>query len=98
MMRAQMEYFGSRERGPTGDSNDAIGRAWAMMEDSLRYTAERLTEDSDEQEDLLQEALIQLWITDPTRFDLGVVEERSYLKRMLVNRMWQVRGACMRVT
>jgi DNA-directed RNA polymerase specialized sigma24 family protein len=38
----------------------------------------------------VQEALVELWMIDPTRFDLRERKELNYLRRMLVNRMWDV--------
>ena len=98
MTRAANTYFGSRITSSTGDSSRRVTKAWSVMEPSLRRTAERMTPECDEQDDLLQEALIQLWICDPTRFDLRNADDRFYLKRVLVNRMWQARSSCLRVT
>lgn len=61
-----------------------------MIKRSLRPVARRLTEDVEERKDLLQEALVELWAIDPTRFDLREASEIEYLRRMLVNRMWDV--------
>ena len=52
-----------------------------------------MTDDHDEQKELLQEALVELWLTDPTRFDLRDDGERRYLRRRLVNKMWNVWNA-----
>lgn len=81
-----------------GDSSRAIALAWVRLLPSLRHVVGRMTPDSDEQEDYLQEALIHLWTLDVTRFDLRLQAERNYLRRMLVNHMWNVRRAADRRT
>ncbi len=73
-----------------GDAQRAVSRVWGEMEAELRRVAQRLTENRDEQDDLLQEALVELWRTDPTRYDLRRRNERRFLRRVLVNRMWKV--------
>ena len=73
-----------------GDAQRAVARVWGEMEAELRRVAQRLTENRDEQDDLLQEALVELWRTDPTRYDLRRRNERRFLRRVLVNRMWKV--------
>ena len=49
-----------------------------------------LTGDQDLRDDLVQEARICLWETDPTRFDLEDQEDLRYLCRIVIYRMWQV--------
>lgn len=73
-----------------GDAQRSVSRLWGEMEAELRRVAQRLTENRDEQDDLLQEALVELWRTDPTRYDLRRRNERRFLRRVLVNRMWKV--------
>ena len=73
-----------------GDARRAVSRVWSEMEVPLRRVAQRLTENRDEQDDLLQEALVELWRTDPTRYDLRQRNEQRFLRRVLVNRMWKV--------
>ncbi len=41
----------------------------------------------------MQEALIELWLIDPSRFSLDDPRDAAYLRRMLVRRMWDVRRA-----
>ncbi len=74
----------------TADSRLAVEQMLVALEPGLRRTARRLTPDADLREDLLQEARICLWETDPTRFDLEDQEDLRYLCRILTNRMWQV--------
>ena len=75
------------------NANRAAEGVWPMFAPSLAKFAERLTKDPDEQADLMQEALIKLWKVDPTRFDLHRdPEDRAYVYRILVNRMWHVWG------
>lgn len=49
-----------------------------------------MTKDSTEQEELLQEAFVELWIIDPTRFDLRERADLAYVRRLLMNGMWDV--------
>ena len=53
---------------------------------------DRMTKDLDEQEDLMQEALIALWKADPTRYDVHDGRDMGYLRRIMVNRMKRVYG------
>ena len=76
--------------GSVGDSGYAVERVWETYAVTLRRAVQRMTDDPDEQKDLLQEALVELWLTDPTRFDLRDRGERRYLRRVMVNRMWRV--------
>jgi DNA-directed RNA polymerase specialized sigma24 family protein len=90
MMRRDPESPGSRKLWRTGDSNLAIAQVWAQLEQSLTGAALRMTKEWEEQEDLLQEALVELWMIDPTRFDLRDRADMAYLRRLLINRMWDV--------
>lgn len=72
------------------DSRDAVARVWSQFEETLRRVSLRMTDDEDERDDLLQAALMELWLADPTRFDVRDRGERRYLRRILVNTMWRV--------
>jgi DNA-directed RNA polymerase specialized sigma24 family protein len=88
------DRIGSIGAGPgvfTGDATRAVARAWPRFAPLLERLAAHSTPSEDEAEDLVQEAWIQLWQTDPTRFDLRDPREFRYLRRILVNRMWRVR-------
>ena len=87
-MRVDEWDAGSLAPELTGDSGLAVDPAWSELAPSLRRVARRMTSARDEQDDLLQEALVALWAIDPTRFDLREHAELAYLRRMLVNRMW----------
>lgn len=91
-MRADKRHVGSLAPELTGDSSLAVDPAWSELAPSLRRVARRMTSARDEQDDLLQEALVALWVIDPTRFDLREPAELAYLRRMLVNRMWDALG------
>lgn len=82
--------FGSQVTKLSGESSLAVEAVWPQIEFSLLPAARRITEDRDQQDDLVQEALVELWMIDPTRFDLRERKEFNYLRRMLVNRMWDV--------
>lgn len=75
-----------------GDASLAVERTWPLFESSLRERARRMTRCVDDQNDLVQEALIELWSADPTRYDLEDPREVAYLRRILVNRMLDVWG------
>jgi DNA-directed RNA polymerase specialized sigma24 family protein len=92
MMRNHLSLVPAYDASFTGDASRAVGEAWPMFAPALATFAQRLAEDEDDQADLLQEALIELWKIDPTRFDLRHEDERAYLYRALVNRMWDVWG------
>jgi len=72
------------------NAGGAIGPAWRVFRPSLKAMARRMTLDRDIRADLLQEATIALWGTDPTRFDLRDDAERKYLFAVLRNRMRDV--------
>ena len=74
------------------DSMAAVESAWALLLPFTRRFAARLTRDSDNQADLLQQAQVTLMKIDPTRFDLRVSDERAYLTRSLLNDIWKTWG------
>ena len=78
------------ESDERGDATAAIAAFWARTEPSMRRIARLLCDDPDVQKELLQEGLIKLWLTDPTRYDLTSFADRSYLRRAIVNRMLRV--------
>jgi DNA-directed RNA polymerase specialized sigma24 family protein len=59
----------------------------------MRRVAQRFAEDEDQADDLVQEALIELWLIDPSRFVLDDPRDAAYPRRILVRRMWDVRRA-----
>ncbi|MDB4890480.1 MAG: hypothetical protein JWL61_2335 [Gemmatimonadetes bacterium] len=90
MMRTEPKGQAIGRLRRAGDSTLAIAQVWVQLEQSLSGAALRMTKEWEEQEDLLQEALVELWVIDPTRFDLREGMEIAYLRRMLINRMWDV--------
>ena len=94
-MRNPIGRIGGWLRGAprfTGDARRACESAWPLFAPALTRVAERMTDDKDEREDLLQEAMIALWNADPTRFDLRDPLDMRYLEKILVHRMWKVWG------
>jgi DNA-directed RNA polymerase specialized sigma24 family protein len=85
---------GSIRAGPpfVAKASRAVVGAWRKFEPAVARMAERMTDDQDEREDLVQEAMIALWKADPTRFDLRDQRDVRYLHKILVHRMWKVRG------
>jgi DNA-directed RNA polymerase specialized sigma24 family protein len=84
------QWFGCEPACYGGNTDLAVEWAWDLIKRSLRPATHRITDDVDERKDLLQEALVELWAIDPTRFDLREPKEVAYLRRMLINRMWDV--------
>jgi DNA-directed RNA polymerase specialized sigma24 family protein len=76
-----------------GSTESALIDVWRSMEPRMRRVAQRFAEDEDQADDLVQEALIELWLIDPSRFVLDDPRDAAYLRRMLVRRMWDVRRA-----
>lgn len=75
------------------DGRDSLEQALELFEPLLRRVARNLTRDPDLQEDLIQEGRIKLWEMDPSRYDLGRMEEVRYVARSLIRRVrwiWQV--------
>ena len=69
---------------------DAVAKVWIRFQPTVSRWARRLTRDRDLRQDLMQEAVIALWESDPTRFDLRDRAERAYLLRVMANRMRDV--------
>ena len=69
---------------------DAVEHAWRNFAFSIELIAGNMTDDEDMRDDLVQEAMIRLWKTDPTRFDLRDRVDVRYLHKILVHRMWDV--------
>ena len=77
-----------RSRG--GSSDRAFDHAWGLLEKSVRTVAWRLTRNREDQEELVQEARIELWLIDPTRFRLDDARQLRYLRKMVMHRMWRM--------
>jgi DNA-directed RNA polymerase specialized sigma24 family protein len=82
----------ARDASFTADADLAVGEAWERFEPRMRRRAAQWTDDLDEQDDLVQEALIRLWKVDPTRFDLRDPVAVRYLRNSMMNRMLDVWG------
>ncbi len=76
-----------------GSTEAALIDAWHDMEPRMRRVALRFAEDEDHADDLIQEALIELWLIDSSRFALDDPRDAAYLRRMLLRRMRDVRRA-----
>lgn len=64
--------------------------AWSIVRRAITRKAREISEDRDDQADLVQEALIRLWEMEPSRFDFGDREDLRFVVRLLRNRMWDV--------
>ncbi len=76
----------------TAESVQAFASAWRIVEKSMTAFASRVSDSRADQEDLLQEARMGLWMADPTRYDLRSKEDVAYLHRVLICRMWDAWG------
>lgn len=65
---------------------------WPSFESSIEKFARRLACHLDDREDLVQEAMITLWMCDPTAYDFLDPRDMAYLRRAMVNRMCDVWG------
>ena len=61
--------------------------AWPLFESRIERYAWRLSDEHDEREDLVQEAMITLWKCDPSAFDFLDPDDVGYLRRAMLNRM-----------
>jgi DNA-directed RNA polymerase specialized sigma24 family protein len=76
----------------TAEATLAYETMCARLAPGLRNFAKTITDDEDNQKDLVQEAMISLWIADPARYDVRNKSEVAYLRKILIVRMWQVWG------
>jgi DNA-directed RNA polymerase specialized sigma24 family protein len=76
----------------TAESILAFGSVWEQLEPSIKVFAKRLTTNSEDRKDLVQEAMITLWAQDPARWDFRNARDVSYVRRILHNRMCDVWG------
>ena len=92
MILATAGYDATQEIN-SGSTESALIDVWRDLEPRMRRVAVRFADGPDQADDLVQEALIELWLIDPSRFQLRDPREAAYLRRMLVRRMWDVRRA-----
>jgi hypothetical protein len=76
----------------TAEATLAYETLCARLAPGLRNFAKTITDDVDDQKDLVQEAMISLWTADPARYDVRNKSEVAFLRRILIVRMWQVSG------
>ena len=70
----------------------AFGASWEVLEPSLKRFARLMVRNVDDRKDLLQDAMVELWNLDPTRYDFRDDADVSYIRRRLIMRMWSVWG------
>lgn len=75
----------------TGKSVVAFEREWRRLEGYVRHAAKLLAREHDDREELIQEAMFALSQEDPSRIDFLNRRQVSAVKRILFNRMLQVR-------
>ena len=81
-----------------GDARLAVIEMGTRVEQPVRRAASNLVKEPETEEDLVQEAMIKLWQLEPSRFDIGNRAEIFYVRRALIDRMWDVvRSAFLRV-
>lgn len=90
MRATSSAYETSRPMCRTVDSMSMLDVVWAVLGERVERASRRMTRDDDLRADLVQEAKIALWRIDATRFDLRRKRERAFVRRVVVNRMWNV--------
>lgn len=70
----------------------AFGTVWPELAPSIERFARLITPERDHQQDLIQEAMVALWNADSTRYNFRERADVAYVRRMLINRMWDVWG------
>ena len=65
---------------------------WPSFERGIEEFARRLALEVDDREDLVQEAMITLWKSDPTAYDFLDSADLAYLRRTMVRRMCDTWG------
>lgn len=89
-MKGKMPVGAYASRRCEGATEGAFDRAWALLEKAVRTVAWRLARNREDQDELMQEARIELWLIDPTRFRVDDPPQLRYLRKMLMRKMWQV--------
>ena len=80
--------------GATGDvMMQADSRIWRLVQASVHRTADRLSNDRDQREELIQAARLELWRIDASRCDFTDPRELSYLRGILSKEMSNVAEA-----
>lgn len=74
----------------TGDVMQSHARVWRHVQCAVERCARSLTDDRDEQEDLIQEARVELWRIDPSRCNLRSVDDLRYLRKVVTRHMRKV--------
>ncbi|MDB4913085.1 MAG: hypothetical protein JWM95_729 [Gemmatimonadetes bacterium] len=77
---------------PTTEAMLILALVWPSFEPEIRCYAEKLSKAPDDQDDLVQVALIALWRSDPTAYDLLLRDDVAYLRSIMMNRMRDVYG------
>lgn len=82
------------EDGPpiTAEAILAFEIVWPELEPSIKRFARTITGNREDRRDLVQEAMIALWKCDPARFDFRDASEVAYVRRILINHMWDAWG------
>jgi DNA-directed RNA polymerase specialized sigma24 family protein len=73
-----------------GDARLAVNHVWQLVERPIRWVAGKFTDDPETMKDLVQEAMFKLWELEPSRIDIRNRAEVFYVRRALINRMWDV--------
>ena len=76
----------------TAESMLLFSVVWPTFEPAVEALAYAITPDRDDREDLVQEAMITLWKSNPSCYDFMDRRDIAYVKRMLINRMIDVWG------
>ena len=76
----------------TAEGVRAFGESWAVLAPSMQRFARLMTHNRQDRNDLLQDAMVELWNLDTTRFDFNDPADIRYLRHYLIVRMWAVWG------
>ena len=81
------------ESGPiTTEAMLYIALLWPLFRRSIERCAEKLSRNLDDQDDLVQVAMITLWRSDPTAYDFLLPGDVAFLKKVMKDQMKDVYG------
>ena len=69
-----------------------IALLWPLFRRSIERYAEKLSRNLDDQDDLVQVAMITLWRSDPTAYDFLLPSDVAFLKKVMKDQMKDVYG------
>ena len=79
----------------TLDADAYFEMAWGVLKGSIEGYARKLTRDYDEHNDLVQIAMITLWLGDPMRYNFKAGRDVRYVRTVVIHRMQDAWGMAM---